>query len=344
MLHSLLVSLVILAAVVSLVQADPPKVVLAIHGGTAGPRSELSPELEKLVRADMQRALEAGHAVLQKPDGTALDAVEAAVRVLEDSPHFNAGKGSVFTHEGQIEMDASIMDGSNLKAGAVASVTVIKNPITAARAVMDKTRHVLLAGRGAEVFATKAGLETVDPAYFWTERRWNQIKKIWDREAKERADGKQARADSAPNDSRESDEPWGTVGAVARDARGNLAAATSTGGRTNKMYGRVGDSPIVGAGTYAENGVCAVSGTGEGEFFIRYAVGHDIAALMKYKGLSLDAATTEVILGKLKPAGGEGGVVSIDAEGNFAAPYNTPGLYRGYITADGQSKVMLYED
>ncbi len=338
MLHSLLVSLVILAAVVSLVQADPPKVVLAIHGGTAGPRSELSPELEKLVRADMQRALEAGHVVLNKPDGTALDAVEAAVRVLENSPHFNAGKGSVFTHEGQIEMDASIMDGSNLKAGAVASVTVIKNPITAARAVMDKTRHVLLIGRGAEVFAAKAGLETVDPAYFWTERRWNQIKKIWEREAKERAEAKQARADSA------ADEPWGTVGAVARDARGNLAAATSTGGRTNKMYGRVGDSPIVGAGTYAENGVCAVSGTGEGEFFIRYAVGHDIATLMKYKGLSLDAATTEVIIGKLQPAGGEGGVVSIDAEGNFAAPYNTPGLYRGYITADGKSKVMLYED
>ncbi len=342
MLHSLLVSLVILAAVVSLVQADPPKVVLAIHGGTAGPRSELSPELEKLIRADMQRALEAGHAVLEKPDGTALDAVEAAVRVMEDSPHFNAGKGSVFTHEGQIEMDASIMDGSNLKGGAVASVTVIRNPITAARAVMDKTRHVLLAGRGAEVFATKAGLETVDPAYFWTERRWNQIKKIWEREAKERAAGKtngrQARKDSA------ADEPWGTVGAVARDTQGNLAAATSTGGRTNKMYGRVGDSPILGAGTYAENGVCAVSGTGEGEFFIRYAVGHDIAALMKYRGLSLDSATTEVIIGKLKPAGGEGGVVSIDAQGNFAAPYNTPGLYRGYITADGKSKVMLYQD
>lgn len=338
MLHSLLLSFVILAAVVSFVRAEPPRVVLAIHGGTAGPRSELSPELEKLVRADMQRALEAGYAVLQKPDGTALDAVEAAVRVMEDSPQFNAGKGSVFTHEGQIEMDASIMDGSNLKAGAVASVTVIKNPITAARAVMDKTRHVLLAGRGAEVFATKAGLETVDPAYFWTERRWDQIKKIWERESKERAEGKKARVDSA------ADEPWGTVGAVARDARGNLAAATSTGGRTNKMYGRVGDSPIVGAGTYAENGVCAVSGTGEGEFFIRYAVGHDIAALMKYKGLSLDAATTEVIIGKLKPAGGEGGVVSIDAEGRFAAPYNTPGLYRGYITADGKTKVMLYED
>jgi beta-aspartyl-peptidase (threonine type) len=338
MLQSLLLSLVIVAAVISIVEAEPPKVVLAIHGGTAGPRSELSPELEKLVRADMQRALEAGYAVLQKPEGAALDAVEAAIRVLEDSPQFNAGKGSVFTHEGQNEMDASIMDGKNLKAGAVASVTVVKNPITAARAVMEKTRHVLLVGRGAEVFATKAGLETVDPAYFWTERRWDQIKKIWEREAKEPADGQQASADST------ADEPWGTVGAVACDAHGNLAAGTSTGGRTNKMYGRVGDSPIIGAGTYAENGVCAVSGTGEGEFFIRYAVGHDIAALMKYRGLSLEAAATEVIIGKLKPAKGEGGVVSIDAEGHFAAPYNTPGLYRGYVTTDGTIKVMLYED
>lgn len=343
MLHSLVVSLLVVAALASIVSAAPPvpKVVLAIHGGTAGDRKELTPELEKLVRADMQRALEVGHAVLSREEGTALDAVEAAVRVLEDSPHFNAGKGAVFTHEGQNEMDASIMDGRNLKAGAVASVTVIKNPITAARAVMDKTKHVLLAGRGAEVFATKAGVETVDPSYFWTERRWKQIQTIWEREASERAAaGKQSRAGTGPLE----DEPWSTVGAVARDAQGNLAAATSTGGRTNKMYGRVGDSPIVGAGTYAENGVCAVSGTGEGEYFIRYSACFDIAALMKYKGLSLEAATVEVIQNKLKPAGGEGGVVAIDAEGNFSAPYNTPGLYRGYITADGQTKVMLYEE
>jgi beta-aspartyl-peptidase (threonine type) len=350
MLHGLVVSLLVVMAVASIVSAAPPapRVVLAIHGGTAGERTELTPDLEKVIRADMRRALETGYAVLQKPDGSALDAVEAAVRVLEDSPHFNAGKGSVFTHEGRNEMDASIMDGSNLQAGAVASVTVIKNPITAARAVMEKTKHVLLMGRGAEVFAAKAGIETVDPAYFWTERRWQQIKQVWEREAGERAsdkneranDNKQSRAGGGPVD----DEPWGTVGAVALDAKGNLAAATSTGGRTNKMYGRVGDSPIVGAGTYAENGVCAVSGTGEGEFFIRYAACHDIAALMKYKGLSLEAATSEVIQNKLKPAGGEGGVVSIDASGNFAAPYNTPGLYRGYVTTAGEIHVMLYED
>ncbi len=313
---------------------------MAIHGGTAGPRTDLSPELEKAVRADMQRALEAGTAVLNKPGGTALDAVEAAVRVLEDSPNFNAGKGAVFTHEGQNELDASIMDGRNLGAGAVASVTVIKNPITAARAVMEKTKHVLLAGRGAEVFASKAGLDIVDPSYFWTERRWQQIQKVWDREAAERAgDKKVSRLDDA--DTR---EPWGTVGAIALDADGNLAAATSTGGRSNKMYGRVGDSPIVGAGTYAENGVCAVSGTGEGEYFIRYAACHDIAALMKYKGLPVEAAAALVIQEKLKKAGGEGGVIALDAHGNFTAPYNTPGMFRGYATRDGQTKVMLYAD
>ncbi len=262
------------------------------------------------------------------------------MRVLEDSPHFNAGKGAVFTHEGQNELDASIMDGRNLAAGGVAGVTVIKNPISAARAVMEKTRHVLLAGRGAEVFASKAGLETVDPSYFWTERRWQQIQKVWEAEQKQSDANKSA----ARDDDAGHREPWGTVGAVALDAAGNLAAATSTGGRSNKMYGRVGDSPIVGAGTYAENGVCAVSGTGEGEYFIRYAACHDIAALMKYKGLSVEAAAADVILGKLKNAGGEGAVIALDSHGRFTAPYNTPGLFRGYVTKDGTTDVRLYED
>ncbi len=338
MLQSLLFSLLMVAVVASVVSADSPvpNVVLAIHGGAAGARAELSPELEKLVRADMQRALETGQAVLKRSGGTALDAVEAAVRVLEDSPHFNAGKGAVFTHEGQNEMDASIMDGRNLQAGAVASVTVIKNPVTAARAVMEKTKHVILAGRGAEVFAAKVGLETVDPAYFWTERRWRQIQKVWQREAEEAK--RQASTELTEK------EPWGTVGAVARDTAGNLAAATSTGGRNNKMYGRIGDSPIVGAGTYAENGVCAVSGTGEGEYFIRYAACHDIAALMKYRGMSIEAAAAEVIQKKLKPAGGEGGVIALGADGQFTAPFNTPGLFRGYVTSDGRTMVMLYDD
>lgn len=342
MWQALVLSVVVLAALVSIAGAEPPRpnVVLAIHGGTAGPRTNLSPEQEKLVRQDMQRALEAGYAILQKPDGSALDAVEAAVRVLEDSPHFNAGKGAVFTHEGQNELDASIMDGRNLGAGAVAAVTIIKNPISAARAVMEKTKHVLLAGRGAEVFASKAGLDIVDPSYFWTERRWQQIQKVWEQEAEQADDKKNAALD---NDSAEQ-EPWSTVGAVALDAEGNLAAATSTGGRSNKMYGRVGDSPIVGAGTYAENGVCAVSGTGEGEYFIRYAACHDIAALMKYKGLAIEAAAADVIQNKLKTAGGEGGVIALDSHGNFTAPYNTPGLYRGSITKNGQIEIRLYED
>jgi beta-aspartyl-peptidase (threonine type) len=230
------------------------------------------------------------------------------------------------------------MDGRTEKAGAVAAVTVIKNPITAARAVMEKTKHVLLAGRGAEVFAAKAGLETVDPSYFWTERRWKQIQKEWEREKRAAQDkAAAARSEAEPGG------PWGTVGAVALDRAGNLAAGTSTGGRNNKMYGRVGDSPIVGAGTYAANGVCAVSGTGEGEYFIRYAAAYDIAALMKYKGLALDDAAAKVI-DKLKTAGGEAGVIALDAKGNFTAPYNTPGLFRGYATSDGTMKVRLYAD
>jgi beta-aspartyl-peptidase (threonine type) len=342
MSHALSLSLVLLGVVATTTHAaDPPvpNVVLAIHGGTAGNKQKLTPEREAAVRRDMRRALEAGRAELEKPGGTSLRAVEAAIRVLEDSPEFNAGKGAVFTHEGQIELDASIMDGRTGKAGAVADVTVIKNPITAARAVMDETKHVILVGRGAEVFAAKAGLETVDPSYFWTERRWKEIQKKWD---EEKAAGKSGNAAALVEKTGQG--PWGTVGAVARDPAGNLAAGTSTGGIVNKMYGRVGDSPIVGAGTYAANGVCAVSGTGQGEFFIRGVVAYDIAALMKYKNLAIEAAAAEVVVGKLKAAGGDGGVIALDAAGNFTAPYNTPGLYRGWLTADGKFEVRLYAE
>jgi beta-aspartyl-peptidase (threonine type) len=316
-------------------------VVLAIHGGTAGNRKDLSPAREKAVRRDMRRALEAGYAALKKPGGTAISAVEAAIRVLEDSPEFNAGKGAIFTHEGQNELDASIMDGKTGGAGAVAGVTVIKNPISAARAVMEKTKHVLLAGRGAEVFAEQADLEIVEPAYFRTERRWKQIQKVWEKEGKWRADSDDKTSAKA---NRTSNGPWGTVGAVALDADGNLAAGTSTGGISNKMHGRVGDSPIVGAGNYAENGVCAVSGTGQGEYFIRQVIAYDIAALMKYKDLPVEAAGAEVILEKLKSTGGDGGVIALDSKGNFAAPYNTPGLFRGYVTRDGKMMVRLYAE
>jgi beta-aspartyl-peptidase (threonine type) len=321
--------------------AEPatPNIVLAVHGGTGEPKNEMTPAVEKVLRADIERALKAGYEKLRKPNGTSLDAVETAIRVLEDSPHFNAGKGAVFTHEGRNELDASIMEGKEKRAGAVASVTIIKNPITAARAVMEKSKHVLLVGRGAEVFATKAGLDIVDPSYFWTERQWKAIEKVWRKEAE------RSRDKSSKNNS--GDPPahsWSTVGAVALDQAGNLAAGTSTGGMTNKMFGRVGDSPIIGAGTYADNEACAVSATGHGEYFIRYAVAHDIAALMKYKGLSIDAAAAEVVEHKLKAAGGEGGVIALDPKGNFAAPHNTEGLYRGSITRDGKTSVKLYAE
>lgn len=338
MSHNLFPSVALLAVwpaiTASAVEPAVPNVVLAIHGGIAAKRKESSAELEKTLRAELQRALELGYRELQKPAASGLDAVEAAIRTLEDSPYFNAGKGSVFTHEGRNELDASIMEGREKRAGAVASVTVIKNPIAAARAVMEKSKHVLLVGRGAEVFATKAGLEIVDPSYFWTQGRWDEIQETWRKEAE--AKGKSSAAPAVAQ------EQWSTVGAVALDAAGNLAAGTSTGGMSNKMFGRVGDSPIIGAGTYADNEACAVSATGHGEYFIRYAVAHDIAALMKYKQMPVEAAAAEVVLGKLKTAGGEGGVIVLDRQGRLAMPYNTEGMYRGYVARDGKVTVLLY--
>ncbi|MEX2171993.1 MAG: isoaspartyl peptidase/L-asparaginase [Pirellulales bacterium] len=332
-----------------------PDVVLAIHGGTATQVDEADRPFAQQMRQDMEKALKAGHAAMHKAGGTSLDGVEAAVRVLEDSPHFNAGKGAVFTREGQNELDASIMEGRTKKGGAVASVKVIKNPISAARAVMEHTPHVLLGGRGAEVFASQQGLEIVDPSYFWTERKWKQIEEYWKKES----DAKKAGGTPRVFDGREAgtipstpfvdsgratqDYEWGTVGAVALDSEKDLAAATSTGGLNGKMYGRIGDSPILGAGTYADNEACAVSGTGQGEYFIRLAIGHEIAALMKYKGLSVDAAAKEAV-GQITEAGGPGAVIALDAKGNFTAPYNTPGLHHGYIARDGQVKVMLYDE
>lgn len=334
-----------------------PDVVLAIHGGTATKVDEADRPLAPQMRQDMEKALKAGYAAMQKQGGTSLDAVEAAVRVLEDSPYFNAGKGAVFTREGQNELDASIMEGRTKRGGAVASVKVIKNPITAARAVMEHTPHVLLGGRGAEVFASQQGLEIVDPGYFWTKRKWEEIEQYWKKQgdAKKTSAGGTPRVFDGHGEAGTTTTPfadsgrvtqgyeWGTVGAVALDAQKDLAAATSTGGLTGKMYGRIGDSPILGAGTYADNEACAVSGTGQGEYFIRLAIGHEIAALMKYKGFSVDAAAKEAIE-QLTKAGGPGGVIALDANGSFAAPYNTPGLHRGYITRDGQVKVLLYDE
>jgi beta-aspartyl-peptidase (threonine type) len=314
-------------------------VVLGIHGGTGVPRKEMTPEVEKDIRKGLADALRAGHAALRKPGGTSLDAVETAIRVLEDNPRFNAGRGSVFTHDGRNELDASIMDGRARMAGAVAGVTVVKNPISAARAVMEKTRHVLLIGKGAEVFAAESGLEIVDPAYFRTEHRWQQLQ---DQLREERADkGKKDRAalpGIAPT------REWSTVGAVAVDAAGNLAAGTSTGGMSNKRFGRVGDSPIIGAGTFADNATCAVSCTGHGEYFIRWSVAHEISSLVRYRGLAVGQAAEEVIVRQLKPAGGEGAAIVLDPKGNFAEAYNSEGLNRGYITADGTITVRMYDD
>jgi len=306
-----------------------PDVVLAIHGGAGTLRKrQMTPELEEEYRAGLEKALRTGYTVLHKSGATSLDAAEAAVKALEDSELFNAGKGSVFTHDGRHELDAAVMEGKTKRAGAVAGLTCIKHPISAARLVMEKTRHVLLVGRAADLFATKQGLEVVDPSYFWTERRWKDLQK-----ALRRVPAATAAAGHS-----------GTVGAVARDRHGNLAAATSTGGMTNKLPGRVGDTPLIGAGTYADNATCAVSATGEGEFLIRYVVAHDVAARMKYQGLCVRKAADAVVKNLPREPGGVGGVIALDARGNFAMPFNTEGMYRGYVTAAGKTHVAIYEE
>ena len=327
-------------------QETKGRIMLVIHGG-AGTinRKNMTEEREREYRAALEQALRTGHGVLSK-GGTSLDAVEATVRFMEDSPLFNAGKGAVFTHEGRNELDAAIMEGKNKMAGSVAGVTIIKNPISAARAVMEKSKHVMMAGRGAELFATKMGLEIVDPSYFWTERRWKALQDELLKEQKQSGAAasqpaeKKQHAESAPLNE---GTKFGTVGAVALDQNGNLAAATSTGGTTNKQFGRIGDSPIIGAGTYADNESCAVSATGAGEYFIRWSVAYDIAARMKYRGLSVRQAADEVINKTLKAVpGAEGGVIALDAKGNFAMPFNSEGMYRGWIGADGVPRVAIY--
>ena len=300
-----------------------PTWALAIHGGAGTITKEsMTPELEQQYQEKLGEALQAGSGIL-KNGGTSLDAVCAAINVMEDSPLFNAGKGAVFTAEGVNEMDASIMNGENLMAGAVAGVKHIKNPILAARAVMEKSPHVMLMGDGAEKFAEEQGIELVDSSYFFTETRWNSYLKAREKATKEK---------------------FGTCGAVALDKHGNLAAGTSTGGMTYKMKGRVGDSPIIGAGTYADNNGCAISATGHGEFFIRNVVAFQIDALMKYKHLSLDEAARHMIFEVLKPIGGEGGVIALDTLGNISMPFNTAGMYRGTITSEKKAEVKIYGD
>ena len=313
---------------------ETKKIGLAIHGGAGTiERSNMTPEHEREYRGGLERALTAGYEILKR-GGSSLDATEAAVRVLEDDPHFNAGRGSVFTSAGTNEMDASIMDGKTLKAGAVGSVQHIKNPINLARLVMEKSPHVMLDCAGAEAFAKANGIELVDQKYFFTQQRWDALQKMKDAE-KHRASGNGKRFIITDQDRH------GTVGAVALDQEGNLAAATSTGGTTNKMPGRIGDTPVIGAGTYANNQTCAVSCTGDGEYFIRAVAAHEVSALMEHGGMNLqDAARTA--LDTVKQLGGTGGLIAIDRNGEIALPFNSNGMYRGYVDPNGKFVVEIY--
>jgi beta-aspartyl-peptidase (threonine type) len=307
-------------------QGETPMISVAIHGGAGViTRSSMSAQDEQAYRADLGRALDAGYQVLDS-GGSSLDAVTAAVRILEDSPLFNAGKGAVFNHEGINELDASIMDGRDLKAGAVAGVRHVKNPIDLARLVMDRSPHVLLSGAGAEEFALEQGVALVPRNYFYTERRWQQLEK----------------ARTGEHHSAAEIGYFGTVGAVALDRAGNLAAATSTGGMTNKRWGRVGDSPIIGAGNYADNGSCAVSATGSGEYFMRTVLGHEISSMIKYRGLTAEAAAHEAVHGALQRIGGEGGVIVVDRHGNIAFDFNTEGMFRGARDSKGRREILIY--
>ncbi len=303
---------------------EPMKFGMVIHGGAGTiERSTMTPEKEKAYRAALEQALRAGYAVLEK-GGPSLDAVEAAIHVLEDNPLFNAGKGAVFTHEGTNELDSSIMDGRTLQAGAVSGLKHIKSPISLARLVMEKSPHVMLYGAGAEAFAKEQGVPMVEQKYFFTQERWDALQKV----------------KASPTPASDEDR-HGTVGAVALDQAGNLAAGTSTGGMTNKRFGRIGDSPIIGAGTYADNRSCAVSCTGDGEYFIREAVAREVAAMMEFKGMTVQQAGQAAIerVGKI---GGTGGLIALDKDGNFAMPFNTSGMYRGRIDADGKVSVEIY--
>ena len=338
----------LVAGVLSMSSAHAdPAYVLAIHGG-AGTilKQDMTPELEKAYVGTLKSALAAGEAVL-KNHGSSVAAVEAAIRVMEDSPLFNAGKGAVFTSDGKNELDAAIMDGKTLAAGSVAGLHHVKNPVTLARAVMEKSPHVMLIGDGAEIFAKQQGIELVDAQYFFTERRWQQLLKTRKEHGEDTTTlSEDHRVEAMLGDPVKypDDKKFGTVGAVALDMDGNLAAATSTGGTTNKKYGRVGDAPIIGAGTYADNESCAVSATGHGEFFIRAAVAHDICARVKYAHTALIEAADQVVMDKLVKMGGEGGVIAIDRKGHVAMPFNSTGMYRGYVKAGQKPMIGIFKD
>ena len=293
---------------------------IVIHGGAdVITREMMTQEMDSAYREVLQLALKTGKEILES-GGSALDAVEKTIHIMEDSPMFNAGKGAVFTNKGTNELDAAFMEGATLNAGAIAGVTNVRNPISAARMVMENSPHVMLTGIGASEFSALQGLEIVDPSYFYTDRRYEQLTKAINKEKN------------------------GTVGCCALDREGNLAAGTSTGGMTNKKFNRIGDVPIIGAGTYANNATCAVSATGHGEYFIRWTVAHDISALMEYKDYSLEKAADLVVNKKLVDAGGSGGIISVDRFGNFAMAFNSEGMYRGFARADGSEGIFIYRD
>jgi beta-aspartyl-peptidase (threonine type) len=357
-------AIAVLAAVVAMALGGAaqakPKWAIVVHGGAGViERKDLSPEQETAYREAMGQVAQAGADVLKK-GGTSLDAIEAVIHILEDDPLFNAGRGAVFTAEGRNELDSSIMDGSNLKAGAVAGVTRTRHPISLARAVMEKSPHVFLMGQGADAFSKAQGLEQVDPSYFFTERRWKSLEAELTRQGLP-IPARPAGAPTAPSaraellhdegpvgmargDLAQTEGKFGTVGVVALDSHGNIAAGTSTGGTTAKRWGRIGDSPIIGAGTYASNASCAVSATGTGEYFIRLTVARDICALVELKGMKLQAAADQVIQKELTALGGDGGVIAVAPDGQMAWSFNTSGMYRARV-ADGEPlSVGIYKD
>ncbi|WP_447951077.1 isoaspartyl peptidase/L-asparaginase family protein [Chryseobacterium koreense] len=312
------------------------KYVMVIHGGAGTITKEnMTPDKEKAYREKLTEALKTGYSEIQKGKPS-IDAVVSAIVVMEDSPLFNAGKGAVFTADGKNEMDASIMFGKDKSAGAVAGVHTIKNPIKAAIAVMQKSEHVMLAGTGAELFAKEQGLEIVDPKYFWTKDRWDGLQRAKQKEIEK---NKKTSQNSLP-DSYSIDQKFGTVGAVALDKNGNLTAGTSTGGMTNKKFGRIGDSPIIGAGTYANSQV-GISGTGWGEYFIRSTAARTVAAKMEYQNKDVKTAAQEAI-DEIEKMGGDGGLIALDKDGNMAMPFNTAGMYRGAVTENGEIEIEIY--
>jgi len=309
-------------------------IVLVIHGGAGNIYKENIPDsLEVLYRLKLEEALNAGYNALER-GSSGLEAVKLAINILEDSPLFNAGKGAVFTNAGTNEMDASVMDGETLNSGAVAGIKHIKNPINAAIEVMLYSPHVMMVGDGAEEFAKSRGIELVDPSYYFTEKRYQQLLEAKEREANQ--EGMRMETDIMYK--------FGTVGAVALDKKGNIFAGTSTGGMTNKKYGRIGDSPIIGSGTYANNKTCGISATGHGEYFIRSVVAYDISALMEYKGLGIQEAADYVIKKKLKQLGGEGGVVGLDTKGNVMMSFNSNGMFRGYIKIKNKPNIFIFKE